>query len=53
MLAWSYIVIWEIGAGFWVKLYRGPRLLLCGPYYEPLLIIKPQTFCDWVQSYNK
>ena len=26
-----------IEAGFWVMLFRGPRLLLCGPYYTVLL----------------
>ena len=26
----------KIEAGFWVMLFRGPRLLLCGPYYTVL-----------------
>ena len=31
------IVVWEIEVGFRVILLCGPRLLLCRPYYEPLL----------------
>ena len=26
----------KIEAGFWVMLFHGPRLLLCGPYYTAL-----------------
>ena len=37
----------KIEAGFWVILLCGPRLLLCRPYYEPLLwfmICKGQNY---------
>ena len=26
-------------AGFWVILFRGPRLLLCGPYYTVTIVL--------------
>ena len=32
----QYYVIVKIEAGFWVMLFRGPCLLLCGPYYTVL-----------------
>ena len=29
----------KIEAGFWVILFRGPRLLLCGPYYTVTIVL--------------
>ena len=29
----------KIEAGFWVMLFHGPRLLLCGPYYTVTMIV--------------
>ena len=42
------IAMWEIEAGFWVILFRGPRLLLCGPYYTVLYDVTNET--EWLRN---